>query len=100
MKSSSVGKGRSAVVTDGWVDNLLRATIAVLIVTLIVLMAGCCPYSDHVSVDAIREPAKAVIQRHDIYVHGDPSLLDIERRIYLRTSEELNGVLDEAARGD
>lgn len=86
-------------VTDGWVDNSLRGTIICLVLALLILMmAGCCPYSDHVSVKAIKPALDKVIPRHDKYVQEDPNLMEIERRLQLRTTEELRGVVDQATR--
>jgi hypothetical protein len=61
------------------------------------LVSGCCSYSDHVSAKAIRPAALKIIQRHDAYISSDQSLDQFKARTFLRTSEGLQGVLDQAA---
>lgn len=51
-----------------------------------------------ISVDAIRDPIMLVSDRHDAYVEADPDLSDSEKDIFLRTTELLRKILEEASK--
>jgi hypothetical protein len=51
---------------------------------------------DEVSVAAVETYVRSVTARHDDYVTADEGLSVLERRVYLRSSELLNYVIDEA----
>ncbi len=70
-----------------------RALFAAL-ATVFVALAACS--TNMIAVEAIEDPTLKVSARHDAYVAADPDLLDLEREIYLRTTELLRRVIEEA----
>lgn len=62
----------------------------------LLLLAGCA--SNMISVDAIKGSVEAVSARHDAYVEADDSLSADERSIFLRTTELLRRILEEASK--
>ena len=62
------------------------------------LVPGCASSSPgYISVGAVEPAAVRIMDRHDDYVRGDDVLSENERSTYLRSSELLRSVLDEAA---
>lgn len=72
-----------------------KLTLAV--VALAVLLLPSCA-TDMIHVDAIDDLIEIVSDRHDVYVEADESLSDDERRRYLRSTEILRGVIEEASK--
>lgn len=58
-------------------------------------LAGCAS-KGMVHVDSIAVPMRAVAERHDAYVNADESLSDLEKRVFLRSSQILLEVIDAA----
>lgn len=66
------------------------------IITILLLCSciGCA--SRTVNVDAISDGVFYVTVRHDAYVQGDETLTEAQKQQYLRTSELLRNVVNEA----
>lgn len=60
----------------------------------LLILAGC--QSGLINASAVDRPARKIAARHDTYVEADPKLSELERRIELRDTAELLGVLDAA----
>lgn len=60
------------------------------------VLTSCTPPSNYIRSEAVDGPFRGVADRHDAYVNADESLDDLERRIYLRDTELLRRLLDEA----
>lgn len=65
-----------------------------LIPVLAVMLAGC---GSMVDATAIKGSTDLICGRHDAYVTNDPTLSDLQRQTYLRSTELLRKVVDEAA---
>ena len=59
-----------------------------------VFCCGCM--TGMIRAEAVDGTLRAVAGRHDKYITADSTLVDIERRIYLRDTELLTHLLDEA----
>ena len=66
----------------------------IAIVALWAFLPSCSMNMIHV--DAIANSVADISARHDAYVEADPLLSDIEREIYLRDTELLGRVIEEA----
>ena len=72
---------------------------AALLVGALALATSCSGLDPTlVSVYAIDAPTRRVCDRHDAYVNADPALDELEREIYLGTTDNLRRVLDEASK--
>ncbi len=71
----------------------LRCLRAALIIPMLAL-ASCA--TDMIRVGAIDGPIERITARHDQYVRDDESLSGDEKEIYLRSSELLNRIIEEA----
>lgn len=60
---------------------------------------GCCG-AGAVRAEAIAPAVEKVSARHDAYVKADASLSEVDRRIFLRSTELLRKVLAEAREGE
>lgn len=67
-----------------------------LILALAFLLPSCS--TNMISVEALEPALSPVIQRHDAYVADDPALSEDEKEIFLRTTELLRRLLEEAGR--
>jgi len=56
-------------------------------------LAGC---SGMIKASQVKIPMNGIMDRHDAYIEADAAMSDLQRRIYLRDSEIIRGVLDEA----
>jgi len=61
---------------------------------LLFLLGACSMNMIHV--DAIAAPVADISARHDAYVQTDSNLSDLEREVYLRDTELLGLVIEEA----
>lgn len=61
-------------------------------------LSGCGLFTSAGKIDAsvLKDPIEKVAARHDAYVQADESLSEIERRVYLRTTELLQELIREA----
>lgn len=57
-----------------------------------------CGTPGYIRADAIEGTVTAIIDRHDAYVDNDPSLKELERRIYKRGGELIKMLIEEAQR--
>lgn len=73
--------------------RVLKSVAVLAAVTL-----ASCGSTDMISVDAIEGSVRIVSDRHDEYVREDADLSEDERAIYLRSTELLRRVVDEAKR--
>lgn len=64
-----------------------------------VCLVGCAPKAS-INANTVAQPMRDVAARHDAYVNSDTSLSDLERSIYLRDTEILNTIIDEATSTD
>ncbi len=64
-------------------------------VALLALFLTSCK-TNMIRVGAIDGPIERITERHDDYVRGDESLSGDEKEIYLRSSELLNRIIEEA----
>ena len=64
-------------------------------VALLALAASSC-VQGMIRADAIAGLVEPVTDRHDAYVETDEGLADEQRRVYLRSSELLRAVVEEA----
>jgi hypothetical protein len=71
-----------------------KVTGVLLLAVLALPLAGC--QTGMVRVDAIEPALTSVMERHDTYVKEDPNLTDLMKEIYLRTTELLRKLLEEA----
>ena len=62
---------------------------------LILALAGCGT-PGYIRADAIESTVGHIIKRHDAYVDADPTLDDLERRIYKRDGDLLKVLFAEA----
>jgi hypothetical protein len=69
---------------------------SVLLVGVLAFSAMSCSAPRTISVDAIEPGLIEVLDRHDKYVQADQSLDELLKRIYLRTSELLRLLMEEA----
>jgi len=67
---------------------------ALLLVVLFMPAMGCQKGMIHV--DAIEPALTSVIERHDAYVKADQTLTELAKEIYLRTTELLRKLMEEA----
>lgn len=78
----------------------MKSTIKKALLGLVILGAlaasGC--KTSMISVDAIKAPLERVLDRHDAYVKADKSLSDLVKQVYLKTSELLRKLLEEASK--
>ena len=65
------------------------------LMALPLLFLGACA-TDMIQVDAIADSVALISERHDLYVLNDQGLSDDERRIFLRDTELLGLVIEEA----
>lgn len=68
----------------------------VLLAGILAFGALSCSAPRTISVDAIEPGLVEVLDRHDAYVKADQSLDELLKRIYLRTSELLRLLMEEA----
>lgn len=69
------------------------------IATLLVLVALCasgCTSSGYVHVDTFDGLIGPVADRHDAYVQADKTLDETQKRVFLRSTELLRKIIDEA----
>ncbi len=59
------------------------------------LLVGCCP-PQTINANAVSQPLQDVSARHDAYINADESLSETEQSIFLRDTELLNMIVDEA----
>lgn len=59
-------------------------------------LTGCA--TNMIRADAIDGTLRRVAERHDVYIQADPDLDELERDIYLRDTELLRRLLDEAGK--
>lgn len=71
-----------------------KVTGVLLLAVLALPLAGC--QTGMVRVDAIEPALTSVMERHDTYVKEDPNLTELAKEIYLRTTELLRKLLEEA----
>jgi hypothetical protein len=71
-----------------------KVTGVLLLAVLALPLAGCHP--GMVRVDAIEPALTGVMERHDTYVKEDPKLSELAKEIYLKTTELLRKLLEEA----
>lgn len=64
-----------------------------LITLALVMLTGCCT---GIRPEALDKTLVPVLDRHDAYVRGDESLSPVQKRVYLRSSQELRKVHEEA----
>jgi len=69
-------------------------TAAVAFAGIALTLTGCG--RSMISAESIEQPVRNITERHDAYVENDDSLSDVERRTYLRSSEILNDLVDQA----
>ena len=69
-----------------------------LVVFLAASLSSCGIFSSAGKVEAaaLEGPVTKVTERHDTYVAEDANLSDLEKRTYLRSSELLRKVVEEA----
>jgi len=60
----------------------------------VLLLSACSMNMIHV--DAIADSVAMISERHDAYVEADPALSALEREVYLRDTELLGLVIEEA----
>lgn len=63
---------------------------------LLVGCVGCIAPRGTIHVDNIGELIDTVSDRHDVYVLQDNELTDLQRHVYLRSTELLRKVVEEA----
>lgn len=68
------------------------------IISLIILVALTSCSTNMIQVSAIANSVADISERHDAYVQADPNLSDLERDVYLRDTELLLYVIEEAQR--
>ncbi len=71
-------------------------TLRVVFLVPVLFLASC--QTGMVRADAIDGPVNRISDRHDTYVREDGSLSDDEKSIYLRSSELLRRIVEEAKR--
>lgn len=80
--------------------NRARFILALLLLVLAASLAGCgaitCSNEPSIAAADIAEPLELVAARHDAYVLSDETLTPEERDVYLRTSEMLRVLVDQA----
>ncbi len=77
-----------------------RLALAIALCAIMLCTPGCgalglCGDSS-IPATALEQPVQAVTQRHDAYILADETLSPAERDLYLRTSEMLRALVDEA----
>ncbi len=65
-------------------------------VILVLLAAVGCGTPGYIKAEAIEGSVGKLIKRHDAYVDADPTLSDLERRVYKRDGDVLKVVFAEA----
>jgi hypothetical protein len=78
----------------------------IALMLLIVVALACiwtfqgCVASGQIAAEDIHPALHLVCDRHDAYVHADTTLTSIQSQTYLRSSELLRLIVDEAAEGE
>jgi hypothetical protein len=62
----------------------------------LLLVCSGCATSGTIRAAAVDSTFRRVADRHDKYINADPTLSDLEKRVDLRDTAVLRGVLDEA----
>jgi hypothetical protein len=74
---------------------LKKGTAALLLTAALVLPTTGCK-SHMINVDALEGGLVKVLDRHDAYVKADTSLEDLVKQVYLRSTELIRMILEEA----
>lgn len=74
----------------------MKTKVALLLMVALICLPGCGLFDTGIRPEAIEDTAKDITTRHDKYVTEDGTLSDLERRTYLRSSELLLEVIEEA----
>lgn len=71
-----------------------RTVVSASVLAILVGLSSC--KTNMIRVDAIDGPVQRITERHDDYIRDDENLSSDEKEIYLRSSELLNRVIEEA----
>lgn len=72
-----------------------RRLLTITAVAVCVTLVGCGPKKT-IDAEAMNGVARPVLERHDSYVRDDASLEQVEKDTFLRSSELVRQLLDEA----
>ena len=97
LKNESIGIPLLAAATGVTLGKFGGKSKALLLAALLLIpLSGC--KTNMVSVEAIKPGLTQVLDRHDAYVKADAKLEDFLKKVYLRTSELIRMVLDDASK--
>lgn len=100
MKNEEIGVPLVAAATGIALGKVGGAKIApVFLAGVLAFSAFSCAPARHISVDAVEPALIEVLDRHDTYVNADESLPEFIKNLYLRTTELLRKLLEEAKKG-
>ena len=71
-------------------------TASVILVVSLTSMSGCQPPKQAIDAGAINVPLRSILDRHDQYVSHDPSLSDLQKETFARSSQLVRKTLDTA----
>ena len=71
-------------------------TASVILVASLTSMSGCQPPKQAIDAGAINVPLRSILDRHDQYILRDPSLSDLQKETFARSSQLVRKTLDTA----
>lgn len=71
-------------------------TAFVVLAASLTSMSGCQPPKQAIDAGAINVPLRSILDRHDQYILRDPSLSDLQKETFARSSQLVRKTLDTA----